>query len=622
MLAFARIASVPPTRTPNEDGPMGFVMDGLDADAYDREYGDRALLRRIITYFRPQARPMFLVAAAIFVGSLTDTAVPILISRGIDVVVTNPATQFMVLLVISILILSVFSWCFNFLRQWLSAVAIGNVTLQIREDAFNATMGHDLSFFDDQPTGKLVSRVSSDTDGFAETVSLTMNLISQLLMVVLMGVVLLVINVQLGLITVAMAPFVAAISLVFRRIARETSLHSRRIMARVNAHIEESISGIAVAKVFRQEKAVHDDFVRINEQAYRVNFRQGIVLNTFFPVFNATAGIGTAVIVYYGGVNTASGDMSVGDWYLFIQALMFFWFPLTQIASFWSQFQNGLAASERVFGLIDAEPRVEQTGAAPADDVQGGFEFRNVHFSYLPGETVLPDFSQTIWPGESIALVGHTGSGKTSIVRLVARFYEFQEGQLLVDGRDVRSFDLASYRRQIGIVPQSPFLFSGTVGDNIRYGRPDAHDDEVLRAVEHIAGGSWLDDLPNGLATDVGERGGRLSMGQRQLVALARVMLHDPAVFILDEATASVDPFTEVQIQDGIEAIMQGRTSIVIAHRLYTVQHADRILVLRDGRILEEGTHQSLLSTGGHYAELYDTYFRHQSLDYVESAEH
>ncbi|MCY4436974.1 MAG: ABC transporter ATP-binding protein [Chloroflexi bacterium] len=601
---------------------MGFVMDGLDADAYDREYSDRALLRRIINYFRPQTRPMLIVALAVFVGSLTDTAVPILISRGIDLVIANPATQVMVLLITSILLLSSVSWGLNFLRQWLGATAIGNVTLKIREDAFNATMGHDLSFFDDQPTGKLVSRVSSDTDGFAETVSLTMNLISQAMLVLLMGGVLLFINFQLGLITLAMAPFVAAISLLFRRIARETSLHSRRIMARVNAHIEESISGIAVAKVFRQEKAVHDDFVRINEQAYRVNFRQGIVLNTFFPVFNATAGIGTAVIVYFGGLNTASGTMSVGDWYLFIQALMFFWFPLTQIASFWSQFQNGLSASERVFGLIDAESRVVQTDDISAENVQGGFEFRNVNFSYLPTETVLPDFNLTIHAGESLALVGHTGSGKTSIVRLVARFYEFQEGQLLVDGRDIRTFNLPSYRRQIGIVPQSPFLFSGTVGENVRYGKPDANEADVLRAVEHIAGGDWLADLPNGLESDVGERGGRLSMGQRQLVALARVMLHDPAVFILDEATASVDPFTEVQIQDGIEAIMRDRTSIVIAHRLYTVQHADRILVLDSGRILEEGTHQTLLAAGGHYAGLYDTYFRHQSLEYVESVEH
>ncbi len=601
---------------------MGFVMDGLDADAYDREYSDRALLRRIVTYFRPQGRYMLLVAGAIFIAALTDTAVPFLISRGIDRVVEDPRIQAVALLVVAILVLSSFSWTLNFVRQFVGAVAIGNVTLKIREDAFNATMGHDLSFFDDQPTGKLVSRVSSDTDGFAETVSLTMNLISQIMLVILMGAVLLFINLQLALITLAMAPVVVSISLVFRRIARETSLHSRRIMARVNAHIEESISGIAVAKVFRQERAVYDDFLRINQQAYRVNFRQGIVFNTFFPVFNATAGIGSAVIVYFGGLNTASGAMSVGDWYLFIQALMFFWFPLTQIASFWSQFQNGLSASERVFGLIDADPRVVQTGDASADDMRGGFEFRGVGFSYQPGEVVLPDFSLSISPGESIALVGHTGSGKTSLVRLLARFYEFQEGDLLVDGRDIRSFDLAGYRRQIGIVPQSPFLFSGTVGENIRYGKPDASDEDVRRAVAHIAGGTWLSGLPDGLETDVGERGGSLSMGQRQLVALARVMLHDPAVFILDEATASVDPFTEVQIQDGIEAIMRDRTSIVIAHRLYTVQHADRILVLDSGRIMEEGTHRSLLASGGHYAELYDTYFRHQSLEYVESAVH
>ena len=387
---------------------MGFVMDGLDADAYDREYSDRALLHRIVKYFRPQSRPMLLVAGAVFFGSLADTAVPILISRGIDQVVDNPVVQTIVLLVIAILLLSGVSWGLNFSPSMARRRCDWQRDSEDTRGRIQRDMGHDLSFFDDQPTGKLVSRISSDTDGFAETVSLTMNLISQVMLVLLMGGVLLVINLQLGLITVAMAPMIAAISLLFRRIARETSLHSRRIMAQVNAHIEESISGIAVAKVFRQEKAVHDDFVRINQQAYRVNFRQGIVLNTFFPVFNATAGLGAAVVVYFGGLKTASGAMSVGDWYLFIQALMFFWFPLTQIASFWSQFQNGLAASERVFGLIDAEPRVVQTGDVPADDLQGGFEFRKVRFSYQPSEIVLPDFDLEIKPGESIALVGHT----------------------------------------------------------------------------------------------------------------------------------------------------------------------------------------------------------------------
>jgi ABC-type multidrug transport system fused ATPase/permease subunit len=233
---------------------------------------------------------------------------------------------------------------------------------------------------------------------------------------------------------------------------------------------------------------------------------------------------------------------------------------------------------------------------------------------------VLPDFSLAIAPGESVALVGHTGSGKTSVARLLGRFYEFQGGQILVDGQDIRTFDLAQYRRQLGFVPQVPFLFSGTVLDNIRYGQPEASDAEVEAAARQVADGDWLSDLADGLRTDVGERGAQLSMGQRQLVALARVLLHDPAIFILDEATASVDPFTEVQIQEGLEVVMRHRTSLVIAHRLSTVRHAHRILVMRDGRIIEEGSHESLLAQGGHYAELYNTYFRHQSLEYIENA--
>ncbi len=237
-------------------------------------------------------------------------------------------------------------------------------------------------------------------------------------------------------------------------------------------------------------------------------------------------------------------------------------------------------------------------------------------FGYNEDEVVLPDLTLHIRPKETVALVGHTGAGKSSIARLITRFYEFQGGELLVDGRDMRRLDLTEYRQHIGLVPQEPFLFSGTVLDNIRYGRPEAGDDEVCRAAEQISNGDWLADLPAGLDTDVGERGASLSMGQRQLVALARVLLKDPAIFILDEATASVDPFTETQIQEGLDTMMRDRTAIVIAHRLSTVKHADRIIVMDHGRIIEEGTHESLLAAGGHYAELYNTYFRHQSLDY------
>ena len=236
--------------------------------------------------------------------------------------------------------------------------------------------------------------------------------------------------------------------------------------------------------------------------------------------------------------------------------------------------------------------------------------------SHPSTQWVLAGFSLTIPAGQKLAIVGHTGAGKSSLIKLITRFYEFQAGQMLIDGQNIRTLDLAQYRRQIGLVPQSPFLFSGTVAENIRYGRPDATIEEVQAVAYQIGDGEWVADLPDGLETDVGERGARLSLGQRQLVALARVLLQNPSIFILDEATASIDPFTETQVQEGLDIVMQGRTSIIIAHRLSTVRTADRIIVLKQGRIIEEGTHDQLLTAGGHYAELYNTYFRHQSIDY------
>ena len=595
---------------------MGFIMDGLDAEAYDRSYSDTQLITRIIGYFRPKLRVMIAIAVLVVLNSLADAVLPILLARGIDTLGHAITLQSVLLLVGAILIAGVLSWTFNFLRQTYTARTVGDVVLKLREDAFAAVLARDMSFYDEFSSGKIVSRVTSDTENFATVVTLTLGLLSQLLLVVILAAVLFSINAGLALIAFTIAPAIVLLALGFRRIARLTTQGSARAQGRVNALVQESISGISVAKNFRQEQAFYDEFRGINEQAYQVNVRTGFIYNGIFPLLSIVAGIGTVLVVYFGGRQVLGHSVSYGQWYLFVQAIAIFWIPLTSIASFWSQFQLGLAASERVFALLDAEPRVVQRDHQPVPYLSGRIEFRNLDFRYSDQQGVLEDFSLIIPAGQTVALVGHTGAGKSTLAKLISRFYEYQGGQLLVDGHDIRAFDLREYHRHLGIVPQVPFLFSGTVADNIRYARPDASDAEVERIARSIGNGDWIDALPDGLATEVGESGKALSMGQRQLVALARVLLQNPAIIILDEATASVDPLTEAQIQEGLDAVLHNRTSILIAHRLSTIKNADRILVLRQGRIVEEGTHDALLTRGGHYADLYNTYFRHQSADY------
>ena len=595
---------------------MGFIMDGLDAEAYDRTYKDSQLVRRIIGYFKPKTRIIIFLTILIVLSSLLDTAFPILVSQGIDALTSSAATQTAILLVTFILISGVLSWTCNLFRQWYSAKAVGDVVLQIQTDAFNAVMERDMSFFDEFSSGKIVSRVTSDTEKFATVVTLTLNLISQVLLFFLVGAVLLSRNVTLALLAFTIAPAIVVVALAFRRIARTSTQRSQRSSGRVNANVQEVISGITVAKNFRQEQNMYDIFKRVNQQAYQVNVRSGFLYNGVFPILLIIANLGTTIVVYFGGQRVLGHTISAGEWFLFVQGIGLLWFPLTSIASFWSQFQLGLAASERIFALLDAEARVHQIDNQPVEKLNGKIEFKHVFFSYDDRQTVLADFNMTIEAGETIALVGHTGAGKSSLGRLVSRFYEFQGGQLLIDGRDIRSFDLTAYHRLLGIVPQVPFLFSGTVADNIRYARPEASDEEVLAVARRIGNGDWLETLPDGVGTLVGEAGKALSMGQRQLVALARVLLQNPSILILDEATASVDPLTEAQIQEGLDTVLARRTSIIIAHRLSTIRYADRIIVLDKGRIVEEGSHDVLMKRGGHYADLYNTYFRHQSPDY------
>ena len=407
---------------------MGFFMDGLDAEAYDRSYKDSQLVQRIIKYFKPKLPLVIIVTLLVVLNSCFDSAFPILVSQSLNNFVdANIVWQTaiwlvgFILLASIILIAGILSWTCNLFRQWFTAQAVGDVVLQLRKDAFTAVMSRDMSFFDEFSSGKIVSRVTSDTDNFATVVTLILNLLSQVLLFLIIVGVLFFKNVQLALLTLIITPVIMAVALGFRRLARSLTRRSQRSLARVNANIQESVSGITVAKSFRQEQNMYDEFKQINKQSYDVNLKTGFLYNGVFPVLVLIANFGTTIVVYFGGQNVLNHSISAGDWFLFVQSLSLLWLPLTSIASFWSQFQLGLAASERVFALLDAEPRVVQSANDTVPELAGKIEFKDVLFSYDQRQTVLPRFNLVIQAGETVAFVGHTGAGKSSLVRISRR---------------------------------------------------------------------------------------------------------------------------------------------------------------------------------------------------------
>lgn len=594
---------------------MGFFA-GLNDEKYDRQYTDRDLLRRILEYFKPQTTRFMWVLLLVVVLAGIGAALPVVVARMVDLLKEQPSLQAISLVSLALLVIGIGLWRLNWARRSLVVRSVGDVVLDLRTRAFRAAAEHDLSFYDQFSSGRIVSRITSDTNDFGQLVVIVTDVGSQIVQAVILGVVLFRTDLKLSLMLMAFLPVIFGVAAGFRVLARRVTKRGMKAMADVNAAIKETISGISIAKNFRQEESIFKSFDESNQQSYRVNIQRGFVLSLVFPTLNALGGIFVAILIYVGGLSAAQGIVTVGAWYLFIMSLDQFFFPILNLSAFWAQIQAGLSAAERAFALIDADPNVVQTDNRDVPRLKGKIQFDELHFRYVDNEPILTRFNLLVQPGETLALVGHTGAGKSSIAKLIARFYEYQQGRLLIDDHDIRTFDLAQYRRQLGIVSQVPFLFSGTVADNILYAAPEVTDDDLLSMARKIGGGEWLETLPNGIQTEVGERGGRLSMGQRQLVALMRVLMQRPAIFVLDEATASIDPFTEWQIQQALNLILKNSTSILIAHRLSTVKAADRIVVMEKGTIIEEGNHNGLLERGGHYATLYNTYFRHQSLDY------
>jgi len=598
---------------------MGFFSN-LDTEAYDREYTDQDLLKRIFSYLKPHSgRLVGILLFLILIGS-SSASFPLVISNSIDRLTVDQSDTQVTLLIGLVMVAALIFWGGNWIRRRMTVRVVSKVVMTLRTDAFTSAANHDLSFYDKFSSGKVVSRITSDTREFGKLILLITDLGAQMIQALILGFVLVRLEFRLFLYILGFLPVIFGLARGFRSMARKVTREGMKAMAKVNATIKETVSGIAVAKNFRQEPEIFADFDQANQESYKINVRRGFILSIVFPVLNALGGVGTALLVYVGGMSAAEGIVTIGSWYLFVVGLDRFFFPVLNLASFSAQVQVGLAAAERVYALIDAEPAVVQTGAVVPERLSGRIEIENLNFRYNEDEWVFKDFNLKVSPGESVALVGHTGSGKSSIAKLIARFYEFQSGMIMIDDYNIRDLDLIDYRKQLGMISQVPFLFSGTVAENIQYACTDSSLEEMDQLVREIGEGEWLETLPEGFDTEVGERGGHLSMGQRQLVALLRVLIQNPAIFILDEATASIDPFTERQIQQALDLILKDSTSILIAHRLSTVKSADRIIVIDNGKIIEEGTHESLLQGGGYYSELYNTYFRHQSLTYVEES--
>ncbi|MFX1283573.1 MAG: ABC transporter ATP-binding protein [Promethearchaeota archaeon] len=599
---------------------MSWIFEGIDRKDQERKYSDWELIRRSIKRIAPYKRPIIISTVTMVIATITSLLTPLIFANIIDTLQNPQSTEIFswILLAggISYLFLSILSWVNDYIINIQSAKFVPDFMVNLRGDIFSALQKQDMKFFDKHRSGRLNSRVSSDASDYGVAVSIVMTILGHFLILIFIFVVLAVINLELALISALVIPVLLILSYLFRKIARITSMSFRRVHAKVNSAMAESVNGIQVSKSFGVETEVLNEFKEINEQHFVAGFRRSISMGMFFPFVDLLSAIGTMAILGIGGQAAISGlgFITAGTLYVFLAYLTRFFFPITQLVNFYAQLQAGFAGYERILQVIDTEPEVQDLGDVEVNKIKGKIEFRNVDFEYVSDAPVLKDFSLIIPPGEKLAIVGHTGAGKTSIISLLARFYEFQGGKILIDDILIRDIKLKSYRKHLGIVLQTPFLFNGTIEENITYGRKDASKEDLQRALKISRVDEILEYLKDGLQTQVGEGGCLLSTGQRQLVSFARALLADPRILILDEATSSVDAYTESMIQESLEELMRGRTSIVIAHRLSTVKNADRIIVLDQGKIIEEGDHEDLLRQGGEYANLYNTYFKHQEI--------
>ncbi len=599
-------------------------MYDIDTDVRLHQYKDSAIIKRLLVYAKP-FWPILLFTLILMMVSVGFFLVePFIIGRAVDVVAGNErrasfdgtGIDFSLLTIYLILFGSAIalSALFNYFQTMLLQKVGQSIIYNIREEIFTHLKFQDIEYFNKVPTGKLVTRVTNDTNTLNEMyTSVIVTVFRNLFMFFGILIMMFILNVQLTLYIIIVLPFIVIFSFLFRRFSRKAYRLVRTNMSRLNGFLAEHLSGMKIVQIFNREAEKYEAFNKQNIELKKSFMRQLLVFAIYRPTMYLLYMIATIIIFYFGGLSVLTGAITVGTLIAFHNYLGRFFEPIQQLAEQFNIIQSAFASSERIFAILDDHPKVlDSEDAIELNDIKGEIEFRNVWFRYVEDEWVLKDVSFKVKPKESVAFVGATGAGKTTILGLLTRNYDIQKGQILLDGIDITKIKMASLRSFIGQMLQDVFMFSGTITSNIKL-RSDAITDEaVIEACKYVNAHNFINKLPEKYNERVRERGNNFSAGQRQLISFARTLVHKPRIMILDEATSNIDTETEQLIQESLKKMMNIGTMLIVAHRLSTIQHVDQIIVLQQGKILEKGSHQNLLKKKGHYYNLYRLQYQDQ----------
>ncbi len=583
----------------------------LTEDEEERPF-NKQHFSRILGYASPYKKTVTLSASLTLVGIAIGLVEPILLGFAIDKgVETGDKTKLFYVLGFMLALRLIQYACEKV--QIRSVNYLGQTILyDLRQELFSHVQRLPFTFFDHRPVGKIVSRLTNDVNHIGNlAASGVVNALSQFVSLAGIITIMLFLHVKMALLTFVTIPFLVLMLTKFRWGMENAWGDTRKAVGEINAHLNETVQGLQVIQAYRREKANSVKFAKGNKRYFGSYMKAMSLEQIFWQATDIIGAIGMAIVILYGAKEYARGALTLGLIIAFVSYLQKFWQPISTFSRVWSQILSAMASAERVFSILDLEKESTppDTSVGPKS-LQGKIVFDNVSFEYKPGEPVLHQVNINVRPGETVALVGPTGAGKTTVVNLLARFYRPTTGRILVDGHELETLELGLYRSQLGMVLQDTFIFPGTIMDNLKFAKLDATQDEIEKATEAAYARPFIEALPDKYDTELKERGSNLSTGQRQLLAFSRALLADPKILILDEATSSIDPETERLIQLAIKKLLQGRTCFIIAHRLSTIRSADRILVVEDGRITEEGSHEELVNTGGTYAKLYEAQFK------------